>query len=378
MKTLIRRAVLFLTMIGLPIPSFAGPDQDLGDFTIFPDDNVWKWDISTYEVHPNSNNFIASVGEDTRLHPDFGTVWNGAPIGIPYVVVTSDQPLVPVVYTDYGDESDPGPFPIPLTAPVEGGASSTGDRHVIAVDKHRNILCELYRAFPRDAHWEASSGAKFDLTVNEDHPLGWTSADAAGLPIFPGLVRYEEVYIKQKVNHAIRMTVQHSQRAFIYPARHYASTSTDANHPPMGLRFRMKADYDISHFSPPAQIICRAMKKHGLIVADNGSDWFISGAPDPRWNDDTLAELKSVPGRAFEAVLTVDADGSPIRPQSIVAGASRRGTPIRSCGSVTIVNAGWDKHWRNRHRGTTFDLRGRRVVPAQRLSEPALVFVQAR
>jgi len=300
-----------------PLAVLAGPDQDLGNFNVFPDDNVWKWDISNYQVHPNSANFLASVGTTTNLHPDFGTVWAGAPIGIPYLVVTSAQPLVPVVYTDYGDESDPGPFPIPLTAAIEGGSASTGDRHVITVDKDRKILCELYNAFPKTSNWEASSGAKFDLTINQDHTLGWTSADAAGLPIFPGLVRYEEVYLKKEVNHAIRMTVQSSQKAYIYPARHQAGSSASANLAPMGLRFRMKASYDISRFSAPIQIICNAMKKHGLIVADNGSNWYISGAPDPRWSDDTLGQLKTIPGSAFEAVLTVDAQGNPIRPNAV-------------------------------------------------------------
>jgi hypothetical protein len=297
---------------------FADPLQDLGEFQVFPTDNVWKWDISGYQVHPKSANFVASVGTARLMHPDFGTVWDGAPIGIPYVIVTAGQPKMQVVYTDYGDESDPGPFPIPLDAPVEGGSSSDGDRHVIAVDKDGKALYELYNSFPKTDRWEASSGAKFDLTINDNHPLGWTSADAAGLPIFPGLIRYEEVYIKGEVNHAIRMTCHATQNTFIYPARHYASSSTDQNLPPMGLRFRMKSGYDISGFSAPIQVICRAMKKHGLIVADNGSDWYISGAPDSRWNDEVLGELKTIPGSAFEAVLTVDDQGNPILPAKVI------------------------------------------------------------
>ncbi len=360
-----RRRALFLLIGVIPFLVFAGPDQDLGDFKVFPDDNVWKWDISNYQVHPNSAGFLASMGTSTKLHPDFGTVWEGAPIGIPYLVVTSAQPLVPIVYTDYGDESDPGPFPIPLTAAIEGGANSGGDRHVITIDKDRKILCELYYAFPRAANWEASSGAKFDLTINQDHPLGFTSADAAGLPIFPGLVRYEEVYIKKEVNHAIRLTVQNSQNSFIYPARHYASDKADADLPPMGLRLRMKASYDISRFSPPIQIICSAMKKHGLIVADNGSNWYISGAPDPRWNDDTLGQLKTIPGSAFEVIVTVDAKGNPIKPAGVLNAKSvtqsktvplRRVTFVRgqlrisqTQPSSAVVNA-------------TFDIRGRILV----------------
>jgi hypothetical protein len=293
--------------------------QDLGDFEVFPADNVWKWDISGYQVHPNSDNFVASVGENVTLHPDFGTEWQGAPIGIPYIVVLDSQPDIPIVYTEYGAESDPGPFPIPLDAPIEGGPASTGDRHTIAVDKDNYMLYELYHADPQSDHWEAGSGVDFDLTVNEDHNEGWTSADAAGLPIFPGLVRYEEVYIKGEVNHAIRMTVSQSQRKYIWPARHFASSSTDPNQPPMGLRFRLKVEFDISGFSEPVQVILRAMKKHGLIVADNGSDWFISGAPDPRWDDDVLGELKSITGSAFEAVLTVDEDGNIIYPEDPVS-----------------------------------------------------------
>jgi hypothetical protein len=308
---------LLLTTVLFTATVYAGPDQDLGDLKIFPDDNVWKWDISKYQLHPNSANFLASMGTGTKLHPDFGTVWNGAPIGIPYCIVTAAQPMIPVVYTDFGDESDPGPFPIPLTASIEGGPSSDGDRHVIAVDKERKVLYELYYSFPKATNWEASSGAKYDLTKNVDRPLGWTSADAAGLPIFPGLVRYEEVYLKKAINHAIRMTVLNSQMAYIYPARHYASTKTDPNLPPMGLRLRMKAGYDLSKFSPPIQVVCQAMKKYGLIIADNGSNWYLSGAPDPRWSDDTLNELKTIPGSAFEVVQTVDALGNPIRPAGI-------------------------------------------------------------
>ena len=356
-----------LLIAGMPVSLCAGADQDLGDFKVFPDDNVWKWDISGYQVHPNSANFITSVGAVAKLHPDFGTVWDGAPIGIPYQVVTSSQPLIPVVYTDYGDESDPGPFPIPLTAAIEGTGASTGDRHVITVDKDRKILYELYYAFPQTDHWNASSGAKFDLTINEDHPLGWTSADAAGLPIFPGLVRYEEVYIKGEVNHAIRMTVANSQKLYIYPARHYASSSTNTNLAPMGLRFRMKASYAISGFSAPIQVICKAMKKHGLIVADNGSNWYISGAPDPRWNDDTLGELKTIPGSAFEAVLTVDSQGNPIKPSGTIEKPIKSSDAQSSAGSkYQFVNVKWlfgrsNPHVRTVVNGKAFDMQGKSV-----------------
>jgi len=345
-----------------PAVLFAGPDQDLGDFNIFPDDNVWKWDVSAYTVHPNSSNYIGAVGANVKLHPDFGTVWNGAPMGIPYIIVTSAQPLIAVTYTDWGDESDAGPFPIPLTAPIEGGAASSGDRHVIAVDKDRKILCELANAYPKTDHWEASCGAKFDLTVNHDRTLGWTSADAAGLPIFPGLVRYEEVYIKKEVNHAIRMTVQKSQKAYIYPARHFAGSSTDTNLAPMGLRFRMKASFDISGFSAPIQVICRAMKKYGLIVADNGSNWYISGAPDPRWSDDTLNQLKTIPGSAFEAVLTVDAQGNPIKPSSVVPRNAKRGRTLSAKSAVRLVNKQWNCVVDQAPKGIRLNTQGRRIT----------------
>ena len=344
-----------------PASLFAGPDQDLGDFSIFPDDNVWKWDISNYQVHPNSANYIDSIGVSTKMHPDFGTVWEGAPIGIPYVIVSAGQ-LVPITYTDFGDESDPGPFPIPLTAPIEGGAASTGDRHVIAVDVVRKFLYELYNAFPQTDHWNASSGAMFDLTADYDRPLGWTSADAAGLPIFPGLVRYEEVYIQKEIKHAIRMTVAHSQQAYIYPARHQAGSSTNPNLAPMGLRLRMKASYDISKFSSPIQVICAAMKKHGLIVADNGSNWYISGAPDPRWNDDTLGQLKTIPGSAFEAVLTIDAQGNPIKPTAVLPRKNPPGLAKAPKSSARFVDWRWNYFPDDNAREPRFNVQGRKAA----------------
>jgi len=295
-------------------PLDASESPSIGGLKVFPDDNPWNWDISFYAIHPNSDAYVRSIGADGHLHPDFGTVWEGAPNGIPYVVVRPGQPLFQIEYTAYGDESDPGPFPIPLDAAVEGGAESDGDRHVIAVDVDNARLYELYRAFPAGDRWEAESGAEFDLTSNALRPEGWTSADAAGLPIFPGLVRYEEAVILKQINHAIRFTVARTQRKFLWPARHFASSSTDQDLPPMGLRFRLKAGFDVSGFSEPVRVILLALKKHGMMVADNGSNWFLSGAPDDRWDDEVLAELKRVPGSAMEAVLTVDADGNPIFP----------------------------------------------------------------
>lgn len=284
----------------------SGAGSTLGDCQIFPADNPWNQDVSALDVHPSSDAFIDSIGRDQALHPDFGTEWEGAPIGIPFVTVDAEHPLVPIDYTAYGDESDPGPFPVPADAPVEGGPSSDGDRHVLVIDTDTCQLYELYRAFPADggARWEAESGAEFDLTINDHHPDGWTSADAAGLPIFPGLARYDEIVEKGELRHALRFTVQRTQRAYIFPARHYASTVTDPSAPPMGLRLRMKASYDCSGYSQEVQVICAGLKKYGMIVADNGSDWFVSGAPDPRWSDDNLRDLKNVTGDAFEVVYT--------------------------------------------------------------------------
>jgi hypothetical protein len=204
----------------------------------------------------------------------------------------------------YDDESDPGPYPIPPDAPIEGGPNSTGDRHILVVDVQNEMLYEVFDAHPDGAGWACGSGAIWDLTSNALRPLGWTSADAAGLPIFPGLVRYDEVVERGEITHAIRFTVSQTQRGYILPATHYASSSTDPNRPPMGLRVRLKASFDISGYTPNVQVILRAMKKYGMIVADNGSNWYVSGAPDPRWDDDELRQLRNVKGHDFEVVDT--------------------------------------------------------------------------
>lgn len=270
---------------------------------VFPKDNPWNTDISSYPVHQNSAQFLASMGLNTSMHADFGTMWEGAPIGIPYTIVGGDQPKVNVTFTDYGDESDPGPYPIPLNAPIEGGPSSDGDRHVVVVDKDNQYLYELFNAHPTADGWKASNGAKWDLKSNALRTKYWTSADAAGLPIFSGLVRYDEASAGE-INHALRFTVRKTQKGFIAPATHYASSSTDANLPPMGLRMRLKDDFDISGYSPTNQAILRAMKKYGMIVADNGSDLYVSGAPDPKWDDDDLRKLSKLKGSDFEVVDT--------------------------------------------------------------------------
>jgi hypothetical protein len=278
----------------------AGPT--LAGCPLFPADNVWNARIDRLPVDARSAAYIATIGPEVGLHPDFGSgAWDGGPIGIPFAVVAGSQIPAPVSF-EYADESDPGPYPVPADAPVEGGRSSTGDRHVLIVDRDRCRLYELYAAYPQaDGSWRAGSGAVFDLRSNALRPATWTSADAAGLPILPGLVRYEEV-ATGAIRHAIRFTASRTQKAFVWPARHYASSSTDPARPAMGQRFRLKAGFDISSFPPIVQVILVAMKAYGLILADNGSNWFISGAPDERWNNDELHVLNQVHGHDFEAV----------------------------------------------------------------------------
>lgn len=276
----------------------------------FPADNPWNTDISGYDVHPDSDAFIASIGLDGHLHPDFGTVWQGAPIGIPWNEVTPEVPRV-LVTLGYAEESDPGPYPIPADPLIEGGPDATGDRHLLMIDRVECRLYELWNAWPPGEGsnpstdtWYAGSGAIFDLRSNDLRPDTWTSADAAGLPIYPGLARYEQVVEDGVIPHALRFTVARTQRGFIHPATHFASASDDPTLPPMGLRVRMKASYDCSALSSEVQVLCATLKKYGMLVADNGSDWFVSGAPDERFDDERLGDLKSIPGSAFEAVYT--------------------------------------------------------------------------
>jgi hypothetical protein len=263
---------------------------------IFPANNPWNTDISTYPVRSDSATFISSIGLTSHLHPDFGEDQN---YGIPLNVVTN-QSMVPITFDAYGDESDPGPYPIPANAKVESGS----DAHVLVVETNSCKLYELYdgRKESSTSGWVAQSGAIWDLKTGALRPAGWTSADAAGLPILPGLVRADEV-LSGHINHAIRFTASRSQNGYILPATHQAGSNNPAL-PPMGLRVRLKADYDISQLTGQAHIIAQAMKTYGMILADNGSNWFFQGATDPRWNDDQLNELKSIPGSAFEAVDT--------------------------------------------------------------------------
>jgi hypothetical protein len=282
---------------GAPGVPDLGVNANLNGKRPFPDDNPWNTRVDTLSVDPNSAKIIASIGLTDSLHPDFGTE---ATYGIPYVVVSGTIPKSAVTF-DYYEESDPGPYPIPSNPPIEGGAGSSGDRHILIIDRDNWKLYELYAAYPGGSGWTAGSGAIFDLNSNALRPAGWTSADAAGLPVFPGLVRYEEVE-DGVIRHAIRFTVRRSRHAYLAPATHYASSSTNDSLPPMGMRVRLKASFDLSGFPPQAQVILQAMKTYGMMVADNGSDWFFQGASDPRWDDDALDTIKGITGSNFEVV----------------------------------------------------------------------------
>ena len=293
------RAVAARTPSAAPAPGGqpgAGGTPAVGGCSVLPADNPFNRDVSALPVDPRSDDYIRSIGADRFLHPDFG---GGGQYGIPFEVVPADQRRVPITFTAYGDESDPGPYPIPPDARVEGGS----DRHVLVVQQGECKLYELYVAQRSGDGWSADSAAVFDLRSNAVRPKGWTSADAAGLPILPGLARYDEV-AAGAIAHALRFTVQRTQRGFIFPARHFASSSDDPSLPPMGLRLRLKASYDVTRFRGQSRVILEGLKRYGMIVADNGSDWFVTGAADPRWDDEDLNQLKTVPGSAFEAVQT--------------------------------------------------------------------------
>ncbi len=280
-----------------------GQGASLNGFLPFPAVNLWNKDISASPVDANSSAIVTFIGGSIGLHADFGAgQYNNSTIGIPYSVVGSSQALIPVSFTAYGDESDAGPMPIPLTAPIEGYPNpGTGDRHVLVLDNSNCFLYELYTSYPQATSWNADSAAVWDLLSDEQRPYGWTSADAAGLPIFPGLIRYDEMAAGH-INHAIRFTVQHSSPGFTPPASHFASNSSDPHAPPMGMRLRLKSSFNVSSFSAANQVILNAMKKYGLIVADNGSSMYISGAPDDRWDNNDLHNLGSVTASNFEVV----------------------------------------------------------------------------
>jgi hypothetical protein len=292
---------LLLACAAEPDPSTPRESPSLDGIALFPPDNPWNVRVDDAPVDPDSDAIIASIGLDTPLHADFGADWNGGPFGIPYAVVSGDQPRVPVTF-EYADESDPGPYPIPPDVPIEGGADAEGDRHIIVIDRDARRLYELFAAYPDGDGWRAGSGAAFDLTSNALRPAGWTSADAAGLPILPGLARYDEAASADGIHHALRFTAGRTRRAYVSPATHFASTSTDPALPPMGMRVRLKASVDLSTFPPQARAVLTALRTYGMLLADNGSDWYISGAPDARWSDDDLRALARITGRDLEVV----------------------------------------------------------------------------
>jgi hypothetical protein len=281
----------------------AEPGPTLSGCPVLPVNHVWNAVVDHLPVHPNSAAYVSAIGANKGVHPDFGSgMWNGAPIGIPYTIVSGNQPKVDITF-DYSDESDLGPYPIPPGAAIEGGTQSTGDRHVLVLDRDNCVLYETWATYRLPGgSWEAGSGAVFDLESNALRPSGWTSADAAGLPILPGLVRYDEM-ASGEIRHALRFTGPQTRKAFVWPARHHASSLTGLNYPPMGQRFRLKAGFDATPFSPEVQVLLRALKNYGMILADNGSSWYISGVPDPRWNNDIwVSELGQVKGSDFEAI----------------------------------------------------------------------------
>jgi hypothetical protein len=302
-----RRLLLPLTCVAIALIaglSAAHPLAGAPSCPMFPANNPWNQRVDHQPVAGDSAQLIASIGLGAPVHPDFGTVYNGAPNGIPYAVVSRRTRRVPVTF-DYSDESDHGRYPLPKHVPIEGGSRSSGDRHVIVIDRDACIDYELFDAHPLSggARWHAGSGAIFNLRSNHLRPAGWTSADAAGLPILPGLARYDEV-ARGLIDHALRFTAERTRRAYVYPARHVASSSTDPGLPPMGLRVRLKASVNISGLPYQARVVAVALKRYGLILADNGSPWYISGAPNPRWSDDALHQLDRLHGRDFEVVDT--------------------------------------------------------------------------
>ena len=292
--------VLLVAVLALAPGALAAPLPDAPNCPVFPASSVWNKPVHRLPVQKNSATIVKAIGARRYVHPDFGSgLWDGGPIGIPVTVVDSSQPKVSVDFR-YDEESDPGPYPIPPDVAIEGGPHADGDRHAIVVDKDSCTLYELFDLWPA---WDAGSGAIWNMRSNALRPRGWTSADAAGLAILPGLARYDEV-ARGVIDHALRFTVPRTRRAFVYPARHFASSSTDRRLPPMGLRFRLRANFPVASFPPQARVILRALKRYGMIVADNGSAWYISGVPDPRWNNDQLHSLHRVKGSDFRVVNT--------------------------------------------------------------------------
>jgi hypothetical protein len=304
----VARALLGLTLLALGGSAAGGPPE-IGGCPVFPVSSVWNQRVDTLPVAKNSATLIRSIGLTASAHADFGSgLYDGQKIGIPYVVVSSSTPKSRVAF-DYADESDKGPYPIPANVPIEGDPNpGDGDRHALIVDRSTCTLYELYALHRRSGRWAAGSGAIWNLDSNTLRPAGWTSADAAGLPILPGLARYDEV-AAGAIDHALRFTAPRTRDTYIYPARHDASSSSDASLPPMGLRVRLKASFDTAGFPPQTRVVLQALKLYGMILADNGSPWYISGAPDPRWSNDDLHSLGRLTGADFQVV-----DTSHLRP----------------------------------------------------------------
>src|SRR3954463_16041050 len=296
-----------------------GQLTSLNGFVPFPSNNLWNTDISTAAVDPNSANYINFIGSTVTLHPDFGSgTFHSQTLGIPYQVVAGTQAKVNVTLNAFADESDPGPKPIPSNALIEGYPKpGNGDRHVLVLDKDGCWLYELFNASVKNGNWSADQASIWDMSINDQRPFTWTSADAAGLPVFAGLARYDEV-AAGAIHHALRFTVPSSQRAFVLPATHWASTNTSTNAPPMGLRLRLKASFNISGYPADDQVILTALKTYGMILADNGSALFVSGAPDTRWNDTNLNLLKNVHASDFEVVNA----GTIYKPGTVPTGAA--------------------------------------------------------
>jgi hypothetical protein len=289
---------------------------------VFPTDNIWNTPIDQLPRSGLTSTYVNTVGATYPLRYDFGSgTWQGAPIGVPYTLVPGTQTKYPATFY-YPSESDPGPYAIPLNAPIQGGSEATGDRHVVAIDTDNCILYEFWRGFPEAASWRAGTGAIFNLRSNALRPSGWTSANAAGMAHFAGLVRYEEI-VAGEIRHALNITVPQTRNTFIWPARHFASSLTGSQYPPMGTRFRLRANFDISGFSPVNQVILRAMKRYGMMVSDNGAHWWLGGVPDPRWNNDDLRNLRKVTGADFEVVdvsgLMIDRNSGQARQDTVVS-----------------------------------------------------------
>lgn len=367
--------LLTILFLGIVVPSAAQPWT--AACQVFPVNNIWNTPIDKAPVHQRSSAYVNTIGADLPLRNDFGSgLWNGAPIGIPYNIVGASTPRTSVVF-DYTDESDIVGYPIPKAPLIEGGDSSSGDRHVLMLDTSECKLYELYQLYYRNSMWTAGSGAVFDLNSNALRPDTWTSADAAGLPIMPGLVRYDEV-ASGAIRHMIRFTVPKTSRAYLWPARHYASSITDPAYPPMGVVMRLRSTFDTSKLAPQSRVIAKALMTYGMILADNGSAWYMSGVPDERWNMDDLYTLRQIKGRDFEAVdlssLRVEQNSGEAKQNTTsVASTASELAPIFSTGDVVHVTMNDASDSRSSNGIRVYDLMGNVVDHAATQISPRRV-----